>query len=90
MHLPQFTPWGCVQVLARAGILSAPVFISPDLEDMGQGHILETQPQRELLGWLDMNDILRFFLDRAYCLMSVLREILENPDLLPSMSQHDT
>lgn len=45
-------------MLARRGILSAPLVLSPDLEEVQDGSM---SPQ--LLGWLDVADVLRAFLD---------------------------
>ena len=45
-------------MLARHGILSAPLVLSPDIEEVQDGGM---SPQ--LLGWLDVADVLRAFLD---------------------------
>jgi hypothetical protein len=55
-----------VQVLSKNGILSAPVLVSPDLEDLAELH--EEEPKPELLGWVDVNDIVRELVDSAFLL----------------------
>lgn len=51
-------PWlACLQALAKHEILSAPMVVAPDLEEIGDGN---TSPS--LLGWIDIADILRAFL----------------------------
>ena len=52
-----------VQTLAKHGILSAPVLIAPDLEDLGE--LREEQPRPQLLGWVDVNDVVRAFIECA-------------------------
>ncbi|KAL6783677.1 hypothetical protein ACKKBF_B05405 [Auxenochlorella protothecoides x Auxenochlorella symbiontica] len=51
-----------MQILAKRGILSAPIVLEPDLEEMG-GLPEERELSPQLLGWLDVSDILRAFLD---------------------------
>lgn len=58
----------CVQTLAKNGILSAPVLIAPDLEDLGE--LRTEQPRPQLLGWVDVNDIVRAFIECAPHLLS--------------------
>jgi hypothetical protein len=59
-----------LQTLAKNGILSAPVLIAPDLEDLGE--LREEQPRPQLLGWVDVNDIVRAFVKCANLTTSML------------------
>ena len=53
-----------VQVLAKHRILSAPLVMSPSLEDLDSGGLDEGSTAPALLGWCDVNDILRALLQR--------------------------
>jgi hypothetical protein len=52
-----------MQTLAKHDILSAPILISPDLEDLGE--LREEPPRPQLLGWVDVNDIVREYVKSA-------------------------
>ena len=52
-----------VQKLAQHRILSAPVLIAPDVEDVGD--LAAEAPRSQLLGWVDVNDIVREFVKSA-------------------------
>lgn len=54
---PENTAASHFQALAKHEILSAPMVVAPDLEEIGDGN---TSPS--LLGWIDIADILRAFL----------------------------
>lgn len=52
-----------MQKLAQHRILSAPVLIAPDVEDVGD--LAAEAPRSQLLGWVDVNDIVREFVKSA-------------------------
>lgn len=52
-----------MQKLAQHRILSAPVLIAPDVEDVGD--MSAEAPRSQLLGWVDVNDIVREFVKSA-------------------------
>eukprot|EP00892_Ulva_mutabilis_P000859 jgi/Ulvmu1/10774/UM069_0008.1 len=66
-----------MKILAKNSILSAPVVISPDLEDLSE--LRAEQPRPQLLGWLDVNDIVREF-------VKSVGEKLEGKNMLHLMS----
>lgn len=72
-HFVLVTVWFMMQVLARHRILSAPIVVSPGLEDVESLTPGDSGPS--LLGWLDVNDVLRAFLQR-----------MSMPSLLPAGS----
>ena len=53
------------QILAKRGILSAPIVVEPELEEF-ESLNEETELTPQLLGWLDISDVLRAFLERAW------------------------
>ena len=68
-QLPEGPTWSlnCVaacpaQALAARRVLSAPLVISPGLEDTEA--LVPGDPAPSLLGWIDIQDILRYFLKR--------------------------
>lgn len=66
-----------MKILAQNSILSAPVVISPDLEDLSELRV--EQPRPQLLGWLDVNDIVREF-------VKSVEDKLEGKNMLHLMS----
>lgn len=56
------------QILAKRRVLSAPLVISPGLEDTES--LVPGEPSPSLLGWVDINDIVRFFLKRKHAFYS--------------------
>ena len=54
-----------LQILAKKGILSAPIVVEPELEEF-ESLNEETELTPQLLGWLDISDVLRAFLERAW------------------------
>ncbi|KAJ9534800.1 hypothetical protein QJQ45_017234, partial [Haematococcus lacustris] len=55
-----------LKVLAAHRILSAPMVVSPGLEDMEEMGDGEATPGPSLIGWVDITDILRSLLDQLH------------------------